>query len=71
MRHAYKRLDGMQQGKEDESENNQSRNHLVVPMLDRFGIIVSGHRIEDAFHCRHSHVNRVLIRGGWTETKGH
>ena len=59
MRHAYKCLNGMQQSKEDESENNQSRNHLVVPMLVRFGIIVSGYRIEDAFHRRHSHVNRV------------
>jgi hypothetical protein len=71
MRHACKRLNGMQQGKKDESKNNQFRNHLVAPMLVRFGVIVSSHRIEDAFHRRHSHVNRVLIRGGWAKTKGH
>lgn len=56
---------------EDESENNQSRNHLVALMLVLFSVTVSSHRIEDAFHRRHSHVNRVLIRGVWEETKGH
>ena len=71
MRHACRRLNGIQQGKEDESENNQSRNHLGAPMLVRFDVIVSDHRIEDTFHRRHSLVNRVLIRDGWAETKGH
>jgi hypothetical protein len=70
-RHACERLNGMQQGQEDESENNQSRNHFGAPTLVRFGVTLSGNRIEDAFHRRHSHVNRVLIRGGWAETKGH
>ena len=48
-----------------------SPDNLLLPILAPVGVIVKSHRTGHAFHLRHSHVNRVLIRGEWAETNGH